>query len=92
MITMITEDKNKASLKLYCTHNLQSTEISDLIQLLLKNQQETNENVHSLQKATAGLREQLEDFRAEQTEDNAEFRRMLTEVKRNKVWIPRERF
>jgi hypothetical protein len=68
-----------------------STEISDLIHILLKNQQESKENIHSLQKAVAGSREQLQDSRAEHAEDNAEVKRLLQELRHNKTWLSRER-
>jgi hypothetical protein len=32
------------------------------------------------------------DFRTEYAEDIAELKRALQELRRNKVWIPRERF
>jgi hypothetical protein len=62
-----------------------------LFRFLDKKQKETDANIQSLQKAIAGLREQVEDFRAEQLEDNEEIKRQLNEVRRNKVWFPRER-
>ena len=39
----------------------------------------------------AGLREQVQDSRAEHADDNAEVRRQLSELLRNKVWFARER-
>jgi predicted transcriptional regulator len=67
----------------------ENTEISALIHLVLKSQQETNENVHSLQKAVASLREQVQDL-AEHCKDNAEVKRLLLEFRRSKVWLSRE--
>ena len=87
---MIEDNTNEASLKSYCTANIQTAEISALLELFLKNQQETNDNVHSLQKAVAGLREQLQDFRVEHVEDNTETKRQLSELRKNKAWISRE--
>jgi hypothetical protein len=66
-------------------------EFFTLYRFLVKNQGETQANLRSLQKAVAGLREQVEDFRAEQVEDNEEIKRQLQELRRNKVWLPRER-
>jgi hypothetical protein len=88
---MIIESNDKASLKVCCTDNVQNTEICVLVHLLLKNQKETSDNLHSLQKSIAGLREQDQDFRAEQAEDNAEVKRQLSELRRNKVWLSSER-
>jgi peptidoglycan hydrolase CwlO-like protein len=59
----------------------------ELFKLILKNQQETDDKVESLQKAIAGLRKQVEDLGAEHTEDNVELKRLLREVR----WISRER-
>jgi hypothetical protein len=87
---IITEENDKASLKDCCTEGIQKVEISALVQLLLNNQKETYDNVHSLQKAIAGLREQVRDFRAEYCEDSVEVKRLLQELRRNKVWLPRE--
>lgn len=61
-----------------------------LFRFLVKNQRETQANIQSLQKAIAGLREQVEDFRAEHLEDSAEVKRQLQDLKRNKAWIYRE--
>jgi hypothetical protein len=72
MYTMITESNDKDILKHCCTDTIQNPEICAIVHLLLKNQKETADNVHSLQKAIAGLREQVQDSRAEQAEDNAE--------------------
>jgi uncharacterized protein YlxW (UPF0749 family) len=63
----------------------------ELFKLLLKNLQETDGKVESLQKAIAGLREQVQDFRVEHYEDSTEVKRRLQELRRNKVWIARER-
>ena len=87
---MIIEDNNKESLKSCCNGIIRNAEIFALIQLLLKNQKETVDNVHSIQKAVAGLREQVQDSRAEHCEDNAEIKRLLQELRRNNVWLPRE--
>lgn len=46
-------------LKVYPVETATSTGIYDLIQLLLKNQQETQANVQALQKSLAAFREQL---------------------------------
>lgn len=89
---MIEQSNNEESLKSSYTTRAQNPEISALVCLLLKNQKETLDNVHSLQKATAGLREQIQDFRAEYSEHIAELNRALQERRMNKVWIPRERF
>jgi hypothetical protein len=59
---------------------------------MLQKQQEIDNKVECLQRALAGLREQVEDFRAEQSEDLVEVRYRLQELGRNKVWMPKERF
>jgi peptidoglycan hydrolase CwlO-like protein len=87
---VITECNGEESLKSSSSESIQNPEIYYLVQLLLKNQKEADNYVHSLQKAVAGLREQVQDSRAEQAEDNAEVKRLLQELRRNKVWIPTE--
>jgi hypothetical protein len=82
---------DQTSFKYCCIIDAQNPEFSDFVQLLLKNQQETHDNIRSLQKSIAGLREQVEDFRAEHSEDYAEVKCLLHDLRRNKVWIPRER-
>ncbi len=61
-------------------------EISAALDLL----KEIYHNLHSLQKAVAGLREQVQDFSAEHCHDNAEVKRLLLEFRRSKVWLSRE--
>jgi hypothetical protein len=53
--------------------------------------QETNDKVECLQRAVAISCESQSDFRAEYAEDIAEVKRLLQELRRNKVWISRER-
>jgi hypothetical protein len=61
-------------------------EISAALDLL----KEIYHNLHSLQKAVAGLHEQVQDFSAENCHDNAEVKRLLLEFRRSKVWLSRE--
>jgi hypothetical protein len=56
---------------------------------LLKNQCENNDNLHSVQKAVAGLREQFQDFRVQYEEDNAETNRQLQDLKK-RLWLLKE--
>jgi uncharacterized protein YlxW (UPF0749 family) len=56
----------------------------DLLQFI----KETNESIRSLQRAVAGLRKQVDDFRIAYEEDAAEIRRRLWELR----WITKERF
>jgi hypothetical protein len=79
-----------SALKSCCTGTVQNPEIYELVQLLLKNQKHTDDYVHSLQKSVAGLRQQVQVFRAEHYEDNAEVKRLLHELCRNKVWLSKE--
>jgi hypothetical protein len=55
------------------------------------NNNETNDILHCLQLAIAGLRAQVEDFRAEQEEDISAITWQLQELRKNKVWIERGR-
>ena len=71
----------------FCLSDKGTVDITAIFHLV----KETYYNLHSIQKAVAGLREQLQDFRVEHSEDNAEVRRQLSELRRNKVWIARER-
>ena len=43
-----------------------------------------------IQRAIAGIRGQQSDFKAEYAEDITEIKRLLHELRRNKVWIQRE--
>jgi hypothetical protein len=88
---MSERNNNKESFNSCCTGSVHNIEISDLIRLLPIFRQETSDTVRSLQKAIAGLRQQVQDSRAEHAEDNAEIKQLLHELRRNKVWIPRER-
>jgi hypothetical protein len=63
---------------------------NDLFKLILKNQQETDDKVECLQRAVTIICSNQSDFKAEYSEDIAEVKRQLQELRKNKVWIPRE--
>lgn len=67
------EDNEPAYLKLSC-------KIFSFFHLLVKNQNETDAKVESLQKAIAAFREQFQDFRAEQQEDSQEIKRRIRQL------------
>jgi hypothetical protein len=52
---------------------------------------ETQDKVECLQRVVAVSCESQSDFKAEYAEDIAEVKRLLQDLRRNKVWIPRER-
>ena len=60
---------------------------SELFNTILRNQQEQDSKIDSLQKAIAAFRAQLEDFRTEQAEDVQDLKRRLWELQ----FIRRER-
>jgi peptidoglycan hydrolase CwlO-like protein len=78
---MVKEQYNSHQDKFYFTAHLGENQ-----QFKYSSETEIDDKIESLQKAIAGLRGQLEDFRAEQREDNAELKRLLREVR----WISRE--
>lgn len=64
-----------------------TVEISDVFDLL----KDTYDRVQCLQRAIAAICASHHDFKAEYSEDMAEVKRALQELRRNKIWIPRER-
>jgi hypothetical protein len=75
------------SIETNITGRIKPSDFYTLLQLVVKKLDETNENMHSLQKATAAMREQFSDLGAEHEEDNAELKRLLWELR----WISKER-
>jgi hypothetical protein len=65
-----------------------TVEISAVFDLL----KETDDKVQCLQRAIVVMCEGFHDFRAEYLEDIAEIKQQLHELRRNKVWVSRERF
>jgi hypothetical protein len=90
-MTMIVIEDDKASNKRCCTEYTKEAEIPDLVRLLLKNQKETDDTIRSLQKSIAGLREQVQDSRAEHAEDISEVKQILHDLRRNMVLLSHER-
>jgi hypothetical protein len=64
---------------------------NDISQLILILICELSDRIDCLQRAMAMLCAQFLDFKAESLEDNAELKRMLHELRKNKVWIERGR-
>jgi hypothetical protein len=64
-----------------------TAEISNVYDLL----KEIFDRVQCLQRATVVMCAGHHDFKAEYTEDITELKRAIQELRRNKVWIPRER-
>jgi hypothetical protein len=52
---------------------------------------ETYDHINCLQRAVAVMCEGFHDFRAEYAEDITEVKWQLQELRKNKVWFPRER-
>ncbi|MFL6422387.1 MAG: hypothetical protein ACJ71R_02205 [Nitrososphaeraceae archaeon] len=89
---MSESSNDETSFKYCCTDTAQNPEISALVKLVLKNQQETQDIMRSTQKSIASLHERIRDFRVEDAEHNEELERLLHDLRRNQVWISRERF
>jgi phage shock protein A len=53
--------------------------------------EELLDKTECVQKAIAAMRSDIQDFRAEYSEDMAEVKRELRQLRSNKVWIPRKR-
>lgn len=64
-----------------------TVEISTVLDLL----KETYDRVQCLHRAVVVMCAGHHDFKAEYTEDITEVKRALQELRRNKIWIPRER-
>lgn len=60
--------------------------ISQLVSII----SDLDDKVGYVQKAIAGLREQIADFKEEYSEDTTDLKRQLQDLDKNRTWIARE--
>jgi hypothetical protein len=87
MYTMIEKDNNNEQDKFIAIDSDSTTITSTSIYQKLA---EIFDKVDCLQRAVARICGQQSDFRVEYSEDIAEVKRQIHELRRNKVWFPRE--